>query len=64
MTFRLGFWVGISIAAGTLLAFQLPFREFPGVEYRVGDIQLPPDWQQKSEGTFARLMYPPAPGGR
>jgi hypothetical protein len=64
MTFRLGFWVGISIAAGTLLAFQLPFREFPGVEYRVGDIQLPPDWQQKSEWTFARLMYPPAPGGR
>ncbi len=49
---------------GTVYAFQRPFREFPGVEYRVGDIQLPPDYQEKTEWTFARLMYPLAPGGR
>jgi uncharacterized protein DUF4159 len=36
-----------------------PFREYPGVEYSVGDIPLPPDWQEKTEWAFARLMYPP-----
>lgn len=35
------------------------FREYPGVEYSVGDIPLPPDWQEKTEWAFARLMYPP-----
>jgi hypothetical protein len=52
------------LALGTLGAFQIPFREFPGVEYRVGDIPLPPDWQEKTEWAFARLMYPPSPYGR
>ena len=52
------------LALSTLGAFQIPFREYPGVEYRVGDIPLPPDWQQKSEWSFARLMYPPSPYGR
>ncbi|HEY2012934.1 MAG TPA: DUF4159 domain-containing protein [Bryobacteraceae bacterium] len=65
MTFGKAIWVAMSVAfAGTLVAFQLPFREFPGVEYRVGDIPLPPDYQEKTEWAFARLMYPPAPGGR
>jgi hypothetical protein len=49
---------------GTAFAFQRPFREFPGVEYSIGDIPLPPDYQQKTEWTFARLMYPPIAGGR
>jgi hypothetical protein len=49
---------------GALSAFQARFREYPGVEYRLGAIPLPPDWQEKSEWTFARLMYPPAPGMR
>ena len=49
---------------GSLLAFQRPFRQFPGVEYTIGEIPLPPDYQEKTEWTFARLMYPPAPGGR
>jgi hypothetical protein len=52
------------LALSTLGAFQIPFREFPGVEYRVGDIPLPPDWQEKTEWAFARLMYPPSPYGR
>ncbi len=57
--------VAVSALAGTLLAFQLPsFREYPGVEYRVGDIGLPPDYREQTEWTFARLMYPLAPGGR
>ena len=53
-----------AVLLGTLYALQRPFREFPGVEYRIGDIPLPPDYQERTEWTFARLMYPPAPGGR
>jgi Domain of unknown function (DUF4159) len=55
---------GCAALIGTALAFQRPFREFPGVEYRIGEIPLPPDYQEKTEWTFARLMYPPAAGGR
>jgi hypothetical protein len=65
MISRISFWVAAGAAViGTLSAFQLPFREFPGVEYRLGDIALPNDFAEKTEWTFARLMYPPAPRGR
>src|SRR5690348_4954108 len=53
---------GCAALLGSLFAFQRPFREFPGVEYRVGDIPLPPDYQEKTEWAFARLMYPAAAG--
>lgn len=60
--------LGVSLVVfGMLYGFQLPFREFPGVEYRVGDIPLPDGWQEKTEWAFARLMYPQSPfarGGR
>jgi hypothetical protein len=56
----LGWWGAAVAALGTLYAFQMPFREFPGVEYRIGDIPLPPDWTERTEWAFARLMYPPA----
>jgi len=46
---------------GVLYAFQHPFREFPGIEYRLGAIPLPPDYQEKTEWAFARLMFPPGP---
>ena len=36
-----------------------PFREYPGIEYRLGSIPLPPDYRDKTEWAFARLMYPP-----
>ncbi len=60
-----GFAICLGLAA-TLFALDQfpPFREYPGVEYRVGDIELPPDWQDRTEWTFARLMYPPAPNVR
>jgi hypothetical protein len=65
MTFRSWLWLVSSAAVlGTLSGFQLPFREFPGVEYRVGDIPLPADAADKTEWTFARLMYPQAPRSR
>src|SRR3984893_3935081 len=41
---------------GAAYAFQKPFRQYPRVEYN--DFPLPPDWQEKTEWTFARLMYP------
>src|ERR1019366_8279988 len=46
---------------GALYAFQRPFRPFNGVEYAIGDIPMPPDWQEKTEWAFARLMFPPGP---
>src|SRR5271169_1871147 len=42
-----------------LYAVQLPFRQYPGVEYR--RFELPPDWEEKTEWAFARLMFPPGP---
>jgi hypothetical protein len=46
---------------GTLYAFQKPFKEFSGTEYYEGGIPLPPDWKEKSEFAFARLMFPGGP---
>lgn len=63
MKLRIAVCVGIGAMFGCLYG-QRPFREFPGVEYQLGTIPLPPDWNQHAEWTFARLMYPPAPGGR
>ncbi len=46
------------LAALTALnAFQKPFREYPGIEY--SNFPIPPDYQEKTEWVFARLMYPP-----
>jgi len=46
------------LAALTALnAFQKPFREYPGIEY--SNFPIPPDYQEKTEWAFARLMYPP-----
>jgi hypothetical protein len=47
------------VCLGGLFAFQRPFREYPGVEYN--DFATPPDWNEKTEWVFARLMYPPGP---
>jgi len=64
MSFRKTVWLlvcGLTLI-GALYAFQRPFREFNGVEYRIGEIPLPPDYREKTEWTFARLMFPPGPG--
>ena len=42
---------------GALCAFQRPFHQYPGVEY--DSFEVPPDSQEKTEWTFARLMFPP-----
>lgn len=65
MKFRNSFWfLGCALAfLGTAYALDrtLPhaFREYPGIEYSLGSIPLPPDYEEKSEWVFARLMYPP-----
>ena len=45
-------------AIGSALAWQTPkpFREYPGREYE--NFPLPPDYAEKTEWCFARLMYP------
>jgi hypothetical protein len=55
------FLLGGILLAGGIHAFQRTFRQYPGVEYE--DFPLPQDWQEKTEWVFARLMYPPIPGG-
>ena len=52
----LGLWMALLVGIGSLFAFQKPFREYPGIEYN--DFPVPPDWSEKAEWTFARLMYP------
>jgi hypothetical protein len=52
--------VGVLTVLGVAYAFQRPFRQFPGVEYE--DYPVPPDWNEKTEWVFARLMYPPKLG--
>ena len=49
--------------AGALLAFQKPFRQYISME-AYDNIPLPPDWQEKTEWVFARLMYPQHPEAR
>src|SRR4051794_8488411 len=47
---------GILLVLTSLIAFQRPFREYPGREY--GDFPLPKDYMVQAEWVFARLMYP------
>jgi len=57
MRLRTAAILALSLAGiGTALAWQKPFREYPGVEHE-GD-PLPPDYREKTEWVFARLMYP------
>jgi hypothetical protein len=56
----------ILLLLGTALGWQSKqtptgFREYPGREYE--NFPLPPDYQEKTEWQFARLMYPQALGG-
>src|SRR5579871_1555603 len=62
MTLSKSCWAGV-IVLTALCAFQRPFRVYPSLE-PYDDVSLPPDWQQKAEWIFARLMYPPHPNAR
>jgi hypothetical protein len=58
-------WLAAGVACvGVLSAFQnfqKPFREYPAFEYNT--FPIPPDYQEKTEFVFARLMYPDASFG-
>jgi len=65
MNFRHARWCfGCALAfLGTAYALDRtlphPFRQYPGIEYRLGSVPLPSDYEEKTEWAFARLMYPP-----
>ncbi len=61
---RIRSWIwsaGMFMIVGAALAFQLPFREYPGQEY--DDFPVPPDASEKTEFVMGRLMYPGSPYG-
>src|ERR1700733_15399461 len=49
-------FAALLILIGTASAWQLPFRQYPGIEHE--DEPLPPNYLDKAEWVFARLMYP------
>lgn len=62
-----GWWVaaGGLISLGAALAWQAQphahtWQEYPAFEYN--NFPIPPDYQEKTEWAFARLMYPNMPG--
>jgi len=60
MNFRKAIWrwgSGLTVLSALYAFQQHPFRQYPGVEYR--SFELTPDWQEKTEWAFARLMFPP-----
>jgi hypothetical protein len=64
MTLRNALWLGAGILfAAVLWGFQKPFRVYPSLE-PYDNVELPPDWQDKTEWVFARLMYPQHPHAR
>ncbi len=54
-----GLFAAALAAVGALSGFQnfrKPWREYPAFEYN--NFPIPPDYQERSEWVFARLMYP------
>ena len=51
------------VGLSTMLAYQRPFRLYRSLE-PYDNVELPPDWQERTEWVFARLMYPPHPNAR
>ena len=52
-------WLYCTAAGFSLLGIiygQMPFREYPAIEYY--NFPLPPDYQEKTEWQFGRLIYP------
>src|ERR1700722_13417773 len=64
MTLRNALWLGAGISfAVTLYGFQRPWRLYRSME-PYDNVDMPPDWQDKTEWVFARLMYPQHPRAR
>lgn len=54
---------GIIALLTALYGSQRPFRVYPSME-PYDEVELPPDWKEKTEWIFARLMYPSHPEAR
>jgi hypothetical protein len=52
--------VAALVCATALFAYQGRFRLYPSME-PYDNVDMPPDWNEKTEWTFARLMYPQHP---
>src|SRR6476620_4106233 len=52
-----------ALCLGVLWAVPMPFRVYLSLEPH-DNVPLPPDYQEKTEWVFARLMYPPHPDAR
>ncbi len=64
MTLRSALWLGAGISfALTLYGFQRPWRLYRSME-PYDNVDMPADWQDKTEWVFARLMYPQHPRAR
>jgi hypothetical protein len=64
MTLRNALWLGAGILfAAVLWGFQMPFRVYRSLE-PYDNVELPSDYQDKTEWVFARLMYPQHPNAR
>jgi hypothetical protein len=64
MTLRNLLWLGTGILfAAALWGFQKSFRVYRSLE-PYDNVELPPDYQDKTEWVFARLMYPQHPHAR
>jgi len=48
---------GLLLCLGTVYAFQRPFRVYQSLE-PYDDVDIPADYQEKTEWVFARLMFP------
>ena len=54
------FLVFACLASWGILLAQKPFHDYVGetpTEYRVGEVPLPPDWNEPAEWTRGRLKY-------
>src|SRR5882757_9907169 len=64
MNIRSALWIlsGAAVFLGSAYAVDhtlpLPFRDIPGIEHDDGPRDLPPDYQEKTEFAFARMMFP------
>ena len=62
-TKKLVMGIAVTVALGTAFAWEKPpreWREYPGQD----NIEIPPDFREKTEWVFARLMYPQHPQAR
>jgi hypothetical protein len=57
MRLRIAIGLGLlTLSVGGVVLAQRPFKQWPAIEY--DNFPLPPDWNQKTDWTRARLRYP------